>query len=34
MTIGQTMFLWSIIDTINKKNKKIFNRWIENIDEK
>ncbi len=30
MVIGLTMILWSMIDTIDQK-EKIFNRWIDTI---
>ncbi len=33
MAIGQRRLLRSIVDTIDQKKKKIFNRWIDNIDQ-
>ncbi len=32
MVISQIRFLWMIVDTIDQK-QKIFNWWINNIDE-
>jgi hypothetical protein len=31
MAIGQRRLLWSIVDTIDQKQKQIFNWWIDNI---